>query len=67
MSCCAVHSAVGREVTPKWTSRRRLCDSTTKTKSNRNVAVGTTKKSVEAKSFTWFLRKVLQVCEGGLR
>jgi len=31
----------------------------------RNVAVGTTKKSTEARSATWFWRKVRQVCEGG--
>ena len=37
------------------------------TKSTRIVAVGATKKSVDAKSFAWFLRKVFQVCEGGLR
>ena len=58
---------VGWVVTPKWTGRRRFCESTTKTKSNRNVAVGTPKKSVEAKSFTWFFRKVFQLCEGGFR
>src|ERR1017187_7345153 len=64
---CPARAAVGWEVTPKWTGRRRLCESTTKTKSSRNVAIGTTKKSVEAKSFTWFFRKVLQLCEGGFR
>jgi hypothetical protein len=29
--------------------------------------VGTTKKSTETKSFTWFLRNARHVCEGGLR
>src|SRR5712691_6242676 len=67
MSCCAVHSAVGWAVTAKWTGRRRSCDSTMKTKSIRNVEVGTTKKSVDTKSFMWFFRKVFQVWDGGLR
>src|SRR6267142_5512371 len=32
-----------------------------------NVTVGTTKKSTETRSATWFWRKVRQVCEGGFR
>src|SRR5713226_3465 len=67
MSCCAVHSVVGWEVTAKWTGRRRSCESTMKTKSIRNVDVGTTKKSVDTKSVMWFFRKVFQVWDGGLR
>ena len=33
--------------------------------STRKVAVGTTKKSTETRSKTWFWRNVRQVCEGG--
>src|SRR5437660_12536658 len=46
--CCMVHSSVGCSVTPKCTTRRRSCDSTTKTNRTRNVAVGTVKKSIAA-------------------
>src|SRR5205807_2674088 len=67
MSRRAVHSAVGWEVTAKWTGRRRSCESTMKTKSIRNVEVGTAKKSVDTKSVMWFFRKVFQVWDGGLR
>src|SRR5260370_11076742 len=43
-----VHSSVGSSVTPKCTTRRRSCDSTTKTNRTRKVAVGTVKKSMAA-------------------
>ena len=39
----------------------------TKQYSNRNVAVGTTKKSQAAVPSMWLARSVLQVCEGGFR
>jgi len=38
-----------------------------KTKNTRKVRVGTVKKSTDTKSWMWLARKVLQVCEGGLR
>src|SRR5689334_1293094 len=60
MSCCVVHSAVGWAVTPKCTIRRRSWESMRKTNSNRKVAVGTTKKSVETISRMWFFRNVFQ-------
>ena len=51
----------------KWSKRRRSCAKTTKTYKTRKVTVGRTKKSVETNCFTWLLRKVRQVWEGGLR
>ncbi len=37
------------------------------TNTTRNVAVGTVKKSIEAKSFAWLSRKVRHVWQGGFR
>ena len=45
--CWAVHAAVGYPVTLTCRIWRRSWASTTKTKSTRNVSVGTTKKSTE--------------------
>jgi hypothetical protein len=39
--------------------------STTKQYNTRNVAVGTVKKSTDARTSTWLLRNVLHVCDGG--
>ena len=39
----------------------------TKTKSRRKVMVGTTKKSQAQMALDWFLRKDLQVGDGGFR
>src|SRR5260370_72164 len=44
-SRCMVHSCVACSVTPKCTTRRRLCDSTTKTNRTRKVTRGTVKQS----------------------
>ena len=57
----------GFAVTLKSTTRRRSQDSTTKTKSTRNVAVGTTKKSTAAMPLRWFSRNERHVGDGGLR
>src|SRR5438874_4926584 len=65
--CCAVHFALGFAVTLKCTTRRRSEDRTTNTKSTRNVAVGTTKKSIAAMPSRWFLKNERHVGDGGLR
>src|SRR5262245_5506087 len=62
----SVHAAVGCAVMLKCRTRRRWCERTTRTKSTRSWAVGTVKKSIETRSRTWFVRKVRQVCEGGV-
>jgi hypothetical protein len=59
--CWAVHSAVGWEVTLKWTTRRRSCAKTKNTYSTWKRIVGTVKKSTETRVFMWLLRKVRQV------
>ena len=46
-------------------ARRRSWCRTTNTNRSRNVAVGTTKKSMDARQPTWFRRNVRQVCDGG--
>src|SRR4029450_8290151 len=63
----AVHWAVGASVTLMWTTRRRSCARTTKTNKTLNVAVGPVKKSTETRLPRWLSRKVLHVCDGGLR
>jgi hypothetical protein len=50
-----------------WTTRRRSCARTTKTNKALNITVGTTKKSTATRLPRWLSRKVLQVCDGGLR
>jgi hypothetical protein len=57
----------GVSVTLMWTTRRRSCARTTKTNKTLNIAVGTTKKSTQTRLPRWLSRKVLQVCDGGLR
>ena len=47
------HAAVGCAVTPKWTLCLRSWCKTMKTMRSRNVAVGKTKKSIEARAFEW--------------
>src|SRR2546422_3170874 len=47
--------------------RSRSWERITKTNRSRNVIVGTTKKSAETRLCMWFLRKVRQFCDGGLR
>jgi hypothetical protein len=64
--CCAVQTAVGCSVTLKWTTRRRWWASTTSTKRTRKRAVGTVKKSIETRSWTWLVRNVRQVWDGGV-
>jgi hypothetical protein len=59
--CWAVQWAVGCSVTLKWTTRRRSCASTTRTKSTRRLALETVKKSIETRSRTWLARNVRQV------
>ena len=61
----AVHWAVGCSVTLKWTTRRRAWVSTMKTKRTLKETVGTTKKSVATRSFTWLSRNARQVGDGG--
>ena len=51
----------------KWMMRLRPCARITKQYSNRNVTVGTTKKSQAAVQFMWFLRNDRQVWDGGSR
>ena len=63
--CCETHCDVGCAVTPKCTMRRRSWCRTMNTNRSRNVAVGTTKKSIDARQPTWFRRNVRQVCNGG--
>src|SRR2546427_3431058 len=67
ISCRAVHSAVGCSVTLKCTSRRRPWLSTISTKSTREVAVGTVKKSNAIRSRAWFIRKARHAGDGGRR
>jgi hypothetical protein len=59
--CWAVHAAVGCSVTLKWRTRRRWWARTTRTKSTRQRAVGTVKKSIETRPWTWYVRKARQV------
>ena len=66
-NCWPVHCADGPSVTLKCTMRRRSCSSTRNTYRTRNVAVGTTKKSMETRSWVWFRRNVRQFCDGGFR
>ena len=47
------HAAVGCSVTPKWTLCLRSWCKSMKTMRSRNVAVGRTKKSIEARAFEW--------------
>jgi hypothetical protein len=63
----ALPCADGPSVTLKCTTRRRSCSSTRNTYRTRNVAVGTTKKSMETRSRVWFWRKARHLCEGGFR
>ena len=51
----------------KCTTRRRSWDRKTVTKSTRNVAVGTVKKSIETRSLAWLFKNAFHVDEGGLR
>jgi hypothetical protein len=53
--------AEGEVVTVKWRIRRRSWDMINSTYSTRNVAVGTTKKSIATMSLTWFSRNERQV------
>jgi hypothetical protein len=55
------------DVTFECTTRRRSSESTKKTYTTRKVAVGTVRKSMQARVPVWLARNVRQVCEGGLR
>ncbi len=48
----------GRSALRSWCS-------TMKTMRSRNVAVGRTRKSIDARAITWLRRKVRHVCDGG--
>ena len=61
------HRTHGPSVTLKCTMRRRSCSSTRNTYRTRNVAVGTTKKSMETRSRVWFRGNERQVCHGSFR
>jgi hypothetical protein len=65
-----LHELLGRPLggggVGDWTTRRRSCARTTKTNKTLNSTVGT-KKSTETRFPRWLLRKVRQVCDGGLR
>ena len=62
---CPVHLAEGDSVTLKRTTFRRWLLTTRRTRRTRKVAVGTAKKSTEAMSFAWLVRKVRQFWDGG--
>src|SRR5664280_2111288 len=64
-TCCAVHSALGLDLTSKCRTRRPSSARISITKKTRNVALGTTKKSSDTKSLTWLSKKVRQVGDGG--
>src|SRR3990172_3401101 len=66
-TCCAVHCADGLEVTLKYTTRLRSCETMTSTDRMRKVAVTTTKKSMPTVQSRWFSRNVRHVWDGGPR
>ena len=66
-NCRAVHSALGFAVTLKCSTRRRSWASTRNPNSTPNVAVGTVKKSIATRSFTWLSKNARQDGDDGLR
>ncbi len=67
-NCWTTQGAVGLSVTHQWTISRRECRIANHTYSRRNVAVGTTKKSMATITSLWFRRNVSQFClRSGLR
>ena len=59
--------ALAVRILPRGPRRREDLLDSRRTHSTRNVAVGTTKKSMKTRSWLWFRRNERQVCDGGLR